>query len=80
MTKGKIIFYGDVDLDGINKVMIRDREFVEVKHGRWLCSDDLYESGICSVCGKDSTESWEYAKAEFNYCPHCGAKMIEVEE
>lgn len=42
-----------------------------VRHGRW---EDLYvgdrqeEGFICTVCK-------EPCKCDFDYCPHCGAKM-----
>ena len=48
---------------------------VPVVHGRWNCSDDLYESAICSCCGWDTTEPWGHIKNWFQFCPNCGAKM-----
>lgn len=45
-----------------------------VKPGHWIKSLDHYDRYMCSVCGHlTKTES-------DNYCPHCGAKMDEVEE
>jgi hypothetical protein len=46
---------------------------VEVVHGRWehkkhKLFGNTYDY-VCSVCGCD------YALAEYNYCPNCGAKM-----
>ena len=52
----------------------------ERKRGRWNCSDDMYESAVCSVCGWDTTEPWDHIRHWFNYCPHCGADMREVDE
>ena len=57
-----------------------------IRHGRWIPSDPpdapitkLYK---CSVCGlgyeDDDTDCEVYYP--WNYCPHCGAKMDEVEE
>lgn len=43
--------------------------------GKWHCSDDMYEYGICSVCGWDSGEAWSNAKKWFNFCPNCGSRM-----
>jgi len=48
---------------------------VPVVHGRWNCSDDVYESAVCSVCGWDTVEPWVHIKEWFEFCPHCGAKM-----
>lgn len=44
-----------------------------VVHGRWLQKKhkifgNVYDY-VCSECGCD------YALAEYNYCPNCGAKM-----
>ena len=48
-----------------------------VRHGQWMIKQhkifgNSYDY-VCSVCGCD------YALAEYNYCPHCGAKM-DLEE
>lgn len=43
--------------------------------GRWLCSDDMYEYGVCSLCRYDTCEPYEYVKANYKYCPHCFAMM-----
>lgn len=51
-----------------------------VRHGRWLCSDDLNENGICSECMYDSYEPVDYVSDEWKYCPRCGARMDGVEE
>jgi hypothetical protein len=48
---------------------------VPVVHGRWNCSDDAYESAVCSACGWDTTEPWAYIKEWFKFCPNCGARM-----
>lgn len=42
-------------------------DVVEVRHGRWLESDNG-PMQKCSVCG---ATGWD----EFYYCPNCGAKM-----
>ena len=47
----------------------------EQKTGRWLTSDDMFETGICPYCGWDSGEPVRYARENFNYCPKCGEKM-----
>ena len=47
----------------------------ERKKGKWLCSDDLYETAVCSCCGWDTTEPWQHIKSWFEFCPHCGADM-----
>lgn len=47
--------------------------------GKWLCSDDLYETAVCSCCGWDTTEPWQHIKSWFEFCPHCGADMRVAE-
>ena len=54
-----------------------------VKHGQWKATpytdyDDTYECSACGAC-------WTFIEGtpkdnEAFYCPHCGAKMDEVEE
>ena len=52
---------------------------VPVRHGKWLCSDDMYETAVCSVCNCDTEEPYEYVKKSWNFCPNCGAKMDGAE-
>ena len=49
-------------------------DVVEVRHGRWII--DEWNTPNCSVCGCSGIDDY-YATP---YCPHCGAKMDEVEE
>ena len=51
-----------------------------IVHGHWDCGYDMFEYAICSSCKWDSGEAWEYAKKNFKFCPHCGAKMDESED
>ena len=51
------------------KVMLENQPAVDaapVRHGRWTDRGSL--SCRCSCCGCKSN-------AEYNYCPHCGARM-----
>jgi len=51
-----------------------------VERGRWISVPNKKDR-ICSVCGCD--EPYKFADEDtdvFNYCPHCGAKMDEVEK
>ena len=54
-------------------------EAVPVVHGKWIVKDSgLWQD--CSVCGVAvEVDSMYMCKASedmnFNYCPHCGAKM-----
>lgn len=39
-----------------------------VKHGVWF-------GNVCSCCGESTSDSYDC-----EYCPHCGAKMVEYPE
>lgn len=52
-----------------------------VKRGRWICEFynnvfDVYQAD-CSVCKRESTDKYDKVSESYEYCPHCGAKMIE---
>ena len=52
-------------------------DFVEVKHGEWVISKRK-EVCICSNCKKAVPFvliCTEPHKIEYDFCPHCGAKM-----
>ena len=56
---------------------IPDADVATVRHGRWLQKKhkifgNAYDY-VCSECGCD------YALAEYNYCPNCGAKMEKMD-
>lgn len=64
----------------INYLLSEEPTVDPVKHGRWIFEEypDGYYHAICSEC---DVWSDEYAYLDgWNYCPHCGAKMDEVEE
>lgn len=60
-----------------------------VRHGRWIKESKTSKGGIfaCSVCGRWAYSPWVGSRkspkpnvCRYEYCPHCGAKMDEVEE
>ena len=44
------------------------------KMGRWIDTDNYYRRWKCSECGYHTRDE------EPNYCPYCGAKMVEPQE
>lgn len=61
-----------------------------VVHGKWVEKEvidntdedfvwkiEQWQSARCSVCGKYHTTPYMYYFDDYNYCPHCGAKMTE---
>lgn len=55
----------------INKVPAA--EVVEVRHGKWVCGEDVNMQ--CSICGHDAYTEGDYQQVKTSYCPNCGAKM-----
>ena len=56
---------------------MKTADVATVLHGRWLQKKhkifgNAYDY-VCSECGCD------YALAEYNYCPNCGAKMEKMD-
>ena len=46
-----------------------------VVHGRWDITEGIIENAVCSNCDRHFQSYYE----AYHYCPHCGAKMDEVE-
>ena len=52
-----------------------------IKHGRWICNEELYYNGMtkCSCCNEEYyTEDIQNLQGDLrtvNYCPNCGADM-----
>lgn len=61
---------------GREKVVPSEKEWAEVKHGRWeVKGQDIY----CSQCGNESAYN-PFGASKFSlYCPNCGAKMGDDE-
>lgn len=56
---------------------------VEVKHGHWIEEEDSYDTYFrCSACRElwTSIDGMIPTSMGVNYCPHCGAKMEEVDD
>lgn len=57
-----------------------------IRQGHWdqMCYHggilDGTENDKCSVCGFERVVSDRRLKVRFNYCPNCGAKMVEEVE
>lgn len=64
----------DEALSYIEKIPAAD--VAPVRYGHWETNSDRHDSLICSVC-KCGFDMWKHDP--HNYCPHCGAKMQEVE-
>ncbi len=52
----------------------------ESKTGRWIFVHPLQENdGGAYMCSNCKTGDWSY-QSDYNFCPNCGAKMIEPQE
>ena len=58
------------ELLDFNKIPYTAVDVAPVRHGRWI---NRGWSTVCSECGED------YAFANRNYCPNCGA-LMDMEE
>ena len=61
---------------------VRTMPTVEPKHGHWIYTGirGRFPTCQCSVCEAYENADWAMIQEGANYCPHCGAKMDEVEE
>lgn len=82
--------HGEWNVETMNDVISKIKSWpsAEPKKGKWVdhyTNEDgrtVYGGVWCSICGDGhGDEQWcgEEIK-EYNYCPNCGAKMIEEEE
>lgn len=56
---------------------IPSADVVEVKHGRWI--KIVGENGVTSACRCSNCGFGDNRYSLFNYCPMCGARMVEHE-
>ena len=81
-------------LDGIHAMGYREghkdaKVEYERQTGEWLekevCNDkdngiDAWQSAKCSKCGKYHTTPYMYYFDNYEFCPKCGARMVEPQE
>ena len=65
-----------VDADDVNFGVdkIPSADVAPVRHGKWKRSGALLE---CQRCGEIYSQLGGNAGKSWNYCPNCGAKMME---
>ena len=63
-------------------------ELIGRKTGKWIY-DKYYAVHVCSECDEQALEEYtvnprtldrDYDEVLSNYCPHCGSRMIKVED
>ena len=56
----------------------------EPKTGRWINRHIIANTSIdmivCSECGEEFSYDAETGISEYNFCPNCGAKMVQESE
>ena len=51
-----------------------------VKNGMWRQSISCYGFIVCSECKHEAYWDTEYGQQLFDYCPYCGARMMQEGE
>lgn len=51
----------------------------EPKTGHWICTIEDWNKWTCSECGFCKRTDI-HVSLGYNYCPNCGAKMVEPQE
>lgn len=59
------------------RIIEKQEPVKQVKRGHWLVCQEVDRQLKCSQCG---CHTFWMEKVVPNYCPHCGARMIEVKE
>ena len=69
------------DLESTVAVIGAEEDAEPIRHGHWEKQDDLgsTEWQLCSICKRITKIDTVFDRV-FEYCPHCGASMDEVEE
>lgn len=70
--------------------IIKDLPTIQPKTGKWIeqtVIENAKAAGIeevqyarCSVCGLYHTTPYMYYFSNYNFCPHCGARMVDGDE
>lgn len=86
LEKEQVFFDEDGDyVDGVTEDDIINADIIDAVpvKGRWTLSDNGSEFCdnvyTCSNCHTSFTMTYQDEK-DWNYCPHCGARMEEVEK
>ena len=60
----------------VKRVLIQapTADVAEVRHGRWILTDERFAEMSCSVCGFSYYGEWD-EECMTNFCPDCGADM-----
>ena len=69
--------------DYLKTVMQRINElpYVTRQTGEWICIDDYHIGKFkCSVCQTEGFPNTTMYKPTWNFCPNCGAKMVEPQK
>ena len=68
-----------------DKSLFPAADVVERKAGKWeqkevfdilLCNIEQLQSAFCPICKRYHTTPYSYYFKHYNFCPHCGARMV----
>ena len=73
LGSGEIFCGGAKTVEEHRYIMVQPLDIVEVEHGQWEWDiQDIYR---CTNCGAKNRVKEVMGQPDFNYCPHCGARM-----
>lgn len=68
------------------KAMLESLPSAQPKNGKWEeikvfpASEIELQSARCSACKRYHTTPYLYNYTHYNFCPHCGARMVNEDE
>lgn len=65
--------------DGYKQGYLQGKVDYEPKTGKWIRDAVWYTRYHCSQCG-EKTEDTVMGRPRYNFCPHCGARMLKEGE
>lgn len=64
--------------DDVTETIIKALE-QEPKTGHWI-KGNIHEGIYCSECETNAPTDYDFHYMRSNYCPNCGARMVEPQE
>lgn len=76
-VKLKINGYDETKTTITYKYIWVDYDDIKNQQGKWITNMGSYSTPKCSICGWDEPYSEDSSLGVLNYCPNCGAEMLE---
>lgn len=72
-----VIELRNLNPDEVHFINFKGKRYNEVRHGKWIPSVDKWGDIITTVNGYTCSECGAFNADKDNYCPNCGARMVE---